>query len=105
VIAACDAVLDRLTDAVIRYEVQALAEQGPGGGSREAAAADMTAELTDARSAAGAVAGMSAAAAPAMTEIEELRDGMSGRTELSEEDAGPWRDARDQLKSWCEGWA
>ena len=99
---ACDAVEEELTDAVIRYEVQALAEQGPGGGDRAAAGADMTAAMDRARAEAGAVPGLAAAAAPAMAEVVALRDGMAVREVLDEEDAEAWRDARDRLEAWCE---
>jgi hypothetical protein len=100
---ACAAVDDELTDAVIRYEVQALAEDGPGGGDRAAAGRDMSAALDRARQAAGTVPGLAEAAAPAMAEAAALRDGMATRPELDEEDAEPWRDARDRLEAWCEG--
>lgn len=98
---ACTTVLEGLAHAVIRYEVESLAEDGPGGGDRAAVAADMSAELADARAAAAAVAGLAAVAAPVMTAVAQLRDGMPDRAELSAQDAGPWREARDRLQDWC----
>jgi hypothetical protein len=99
---ACAAVEEELTDAVIRYEVQALAEEGPGGGDRAAAGADMDAAVQRARVEAGTVSGLAAAAAPAMAEAVALRDGLAVREDLDEEDAEAWRDARDRLEAWCE---
>jgi hypothetical protein len=51
---------------------------------------------------AGSVPGLAAAAAPAVAELGALRDGMAVRQDLEEDDAGPWRVARDRLESWCE---
>ena len=100
---ACDAVQEALADGVIRYEVQALSEEGLSGGDRSAAWADIGTAMDDAARAAGGVPGLAAAAAPAMTELTALRDGMSTRPHLDEEDAAPWRVARKELRSWCAG--
>jgi hypothetical protein len=100
---ACAAVEEALTDAVVRYEVQALAEDGlAGGGDRAGAAADMDAAMDRAARESGRVPGLTDAAAPVMVEVARLRDGLWVRTDLDEDDAGPWRDARDRLESWCE---
>ncbi len=98
---ACRAVDEALADAVVRYEVQALAEDGFGGGDRAAAWADMGEAMDRAVRAADAVPGLPAAAAPVVAELAALRDGMAARTDLDEEDAEPWRDARDRLEDWC----
>ncbi|GAB3360961.1 hypothetical protein [Modestobacter lapidis] len=103
---ACADVEKALTGGVARYEVQALAEEGlGGGGSRAAAELEMDAALDRAGRAAGAVPGLAAAAAPAMTELAILRDGLAVRADLDEDDAGPWRDARDLLETWCDAQA
>jgi hypothetical protein len=101
---ACRAVEDALADAVARYEVQALAEDGlAGGGDRTAAWTDMGKAMERAVREAGAAPGLAAAAAPVVAELAALRDGMAVRTDLDEEDAEPWRDARDRLEDWCDG--
>jgi hypothetical protein len=101
VVAACDDVVEALTDAVTRYEVEALSE-GAGGGDRTATAADMRAAWEQARAAADrGGAALSAAAAPAMTEVTVLHDGLAVRVTLDESDADPWRDARETLQDWC----
>lgn len=100
---ACDAVQEALADGVIRYEVQALSEEGLSGGvDRTAAWTDMGTAMENAALASGGVPGLAAAAAPAMAELDALRDGMAARTDLDEDDAGPWRTARNQLESWCD---
>lgn len=99
---ACTAVQEALTDAVARYEVQALAEDGLGSGDRAAAGEEMTAAMDRAVREAGRVPGLAVAAAPAVAELGELRDGMAVREDLDEDDAGPWREARDRLEGWCE---
>jgi hypothetical protein len=99
---ACDAVLEALADGVIRYEVQALSEEGVSGGDRGDAWTDMTTALQDAARAANSVPGLAAAAAPAMAELAALRDGMATRTDLDEEDAALFRQARNELESWCD---
>ena len=101
---ACDAVQEALADGVVRYEVQALSEEGLSGGvDRTAAWTDMGTAMDAAAGAAAGVPGLAAAAAPAMSELDALRDGMATRTDLDEDDAGPWRTARNQLESWCDG--
>jgi hypothetical protein len=101
---ACDAVQEALADGVVRYEVQALSEEGLSGGvDRSAAWTDMGTAMENAARAAAGVPGLAAAAAPAMTELAALRDGMTARTDLDEDDAGPWRAARNELESWCDG--
>jgi hypothetical protein len=100
---ACAAVEEAVIDAVARYEVQALAEDGVGGGNRTAAWSDMGEAMDRAVREAAAVPGLAAAAAPAMAEVAALRDGMAARTTLDEDDAEPWRDARDRLETWCDG--
>jgi hypothetical protein len=98
--AACADVLEALTDAVIRYEMAALAEAS-GSGSRAAAAADMLALIERARAAAGSQAGVLSAAAPAIEAVVALRGGLDSRPTLDEDDAGPWRGPRDDLQAWC----
>jgi hypothetical protein len=108
---ACDQVEEALIDAVARYEVLALAEDGLGSGDRTAAWTDMGEAMDRAALsagtvpglAAGTVPGLAAAAAPAMAEVAALRDGLAFRTTLDEDDAEPWRDARDRLEAWCDG--
>jgi hypothetical protein len=100
---ACDAVQEALADGVIRYEVQALSESGVSGGDRTAAYADMSTAIDDAALAADDVPGLAAAASPAITELVVLRDGMAVRVTLDEDDAAPWRLARNELESWCDG--
>ena len=80
VAAACADVLDALTDAVIRYEVAALAE-GAGSGSRSAAAAEMLAAIERARAAASSQAGVPSAAAPAINAVDRsaAADSTAGR--------------------------
>ena len=63
VAAACAVVLDSLTEAVIRYEVAALAESA-GSGSRSAAATEMLTAIEAARTAASSQGGLPSAAAP-----------------------------------------
>ncbi|MGY1661854.1 hypothetical protein ACI78Q_11615 [Geodermatophilus sp. SYSU D00705] len=105
VVAACDEVVEELTDAVTRYEVEALSE-GAGGGDRSAAAADMRAAWQQAEDAAQrGGAGLSAAAAPAMAAVTVLHDGLAVRVTLDESDADPWRDARESLQAWCRAQA
>ena len=98
--AACAHVLEALTDAVIRYEMAALAEAS-GSGSRPGAAADMLALIDRARAAAGTQAGMPSAAAPAINAVIALRGGLDSRATLDEDDAAPWRGPRDDLQAWC----
>lgn len=100
--AACEAVEEALADAVVRYEVEALAEDGLGGGDRTAAWTDMGEALDRAAREAGAAPGLADAAAPALAEIAALRDGMAARPALDEDDAQPWRDARNRLEAWCD---
>jgi hypothetical protein len=101
VVVACDDVVEALTDAVARYEVEALSE-GAGGGDRAAAAADMRAAWQQAWAAADrGGAGLPGAAAPAMSEVTALHDGLATRATLDESDADPWRDARETLQDWC----
>jgi len=102
---ACDAVEEEMADAVVRYEVQALSEDGVSGGDRTAAWTDMDQALDRATQEAGAVPGLADAAAPALAEIAALRDGLSVRITLVAADADPWRDARDLLETWCDGQA
>jgi len=98
---ACDDVIDAMTEAVISYETLALAEGG-GGGNREATAAEMRTAWYQAQEAADRMgAGLPSAAQPALTEITALHDGLATRQVLDESDADPWRDARDELESWC----
>ncbi|NEK57902.1 hypothetical protein GCU56_08465 [Geodermatophilus sabuli] len=98
---ACADVVGALTDAVVRYEAVALAE-GASGGDRTAAAADMRASWQEARAAADRVgAGLPAAAAPALTAVTVLHDGLATRAILDESDADQWRDAREALQDWC----
>ena len=104
VVAACSEVLDALTDAVIRYEVAALAEDA-GSGSRSAASADMLADIERARTAANSQGGVPSAAAPAINAVIALRGGLASRATLDEEDAAPWRGVRDDLRSWCQAQA
>jgi hypothetical protein len=101
----CDAVQESLADAVIRYEVQALSEDGVSGRDRSAARADMGTAMDAAVRAAVGVPGLAAAAAPALAELTALRDGMATRADLDEGDAEPWRAARNRLESWCDGQA
>lgn len=96
----CADILEALTDAVIRYETAALAEDS-GSGSRSAAAADMLALIERARAAALSQAGVPSAAAPAINAVIALRGGLDSRVTLDEEDAGPWRGPRDDLQEWC----
>jgi hypothetical protein len=98
--AACADVLEALTDAVIRYEMTALAEES-GSGSRSGAAADMLALIERARAAAGSQAGVVSAAAPAIDAVIALRGGLDSRATLDEDDAAPWRGPRDDLQAWC----
>jgi hypothetical protein len=98
--AACADVLEALTDAVIRYEMTALAEES-GSGSRSGAAADMLALIERARAAAGSQAGVASAAAPAIDAVIALRGGLDSRATLDEDDAAPWRGPRDDLQAWC----
>ena len=100
VAAACADVLEALTDAVIRYEMVALAERS-GSGSRPTAAADMLALIERARAAATSQAGVPSAAAPAINAVIALRGGLDSRATLDEEDAAPWRGPRDDLQAWC----
>jgi hypothetical protein len=100
VAAACADVLEALTDAVIRYEMAALAERS-GSGSRSRAAAEMLALIEDARAAAGSQAGVPSAAAPAIDAVIVLRGGLGSRPTLDEDDAAPWRGPRDDLQAWC----
>ena len=79
VAAACADVLEALTDAVIRYEMMALAEAS-GSGSRSVAAAEMLALIERARAAAYSQAGVPSAAAPAINSVIALRA-----------DSTPWR--------------
>ena len=104
VVAACTEVLDALTEAVIRYEVAALAEDA-GSGSRSAAAADMLADIERARTAANSQGGVPSATAPAINAVIALRGGLASRATLDEEDAAPWRGVRDDLRSWCQAQA
>jgi outer membrane biosynthesis protein TonB len=98
---ACDDVIGDMTEAVISYETLALAEGG-GGGNRPATAAEMRAAWHRAQEAAEQMgAGLPSAAQPAMTEITALHDGLATREVLDESDADPWRDAREELQSWC----
>ncbi|WP_209306321.1 hypothetical protein [Blastococcus sp. CT_GayMR19] len=99
--AACTDVLDALTEAVIRYEVVALAEAA-GSGSRAAASADMLTHIERARTAASSQGGLPSAAAPAINAVIALRGGLDSRATLDEEDAAPWRGVRDDLQSWCQ---
>jgi 2-oxoglutarate dehydrogenase E2 component (dihydrolipoamide succinyltransferase) len=100
VAAACAVVLDSLTEAVIRYEVAALAE-GSGSGSRSAAATEMLTAIEAARTAASSQGGLPSAAAPAINAVIDLRGGLDSRPALDEEDAAPWRGLRDDLQAWC----
>jgi hypothetical protein len=100
-VAACTDVLDALTEAVIRYEVVALAEAA-GSGSRAAASADMLADIERARTAASSQGGLPSAAAPAINAVIALRGGLDSLATLDEEDAAPWRGVRDDLQSWCQ---
>jgi 2-oxoglutarate dehydrogenase E2 component (dihydrolipoamide succinyltransferase) len=100
VAAVCADVLEALTDAVIRYEMAALAEAS-GSGSRSRAAAEMLALIERAREAAGSQAGVPSAAAPAIDAVIALRGGLDSRATLDEEDAAPWRGPRDDLQAWC----
>jgi hypothetical protein len=103
VVAACADVVDALTDAVARYEVEALSE-GAGGGDRTAAASDMRTAWQRARDAAArGGAGLPGAAAPALAAVTALHDGLATRETLDESDADPWRDARETLQAWCRG--
>jgi len=98
---ACDGVIDALTDAVISYETLALAEGG-GGGDRTAAAAEMREAWHRAQAAADRMgAGLPSAARPAMAAVTALHDGLGTREVLDESDADAWRDAREELQSWC----
>jgi 2-oxoglutarate dehydrogenase E2 component (dihydrolipoamide succinyltransferase) len=98
--AACADVLEALTDAVIRYEMTALAEAS-GSGSRSAAAADMLALIERARAAAYSQAGVPSAAAPAINSVIALRAGLDTLATLDGDDAAPWRGPRDDLQAWC----
>jgi hypothetical protein len=90
-----------MTEAVISYEVLALAE-GAGGGDRRATAADMRAAWQQARTAADRMGdGLPSAAGPALTAITALHDGLGTREVLDESDADSWREARENLQSWC----
>jgi hypothetical protein len=100
VAAACAVVLEALTDAVIRYEMAALAEAS-GSGSRSVAAAEMLALTERARAAASSQPGVPSAAAPAINAVIELRDGLDTRATLDEDDAATWRGPRDDLQAWC----
>ena len=100
VAAACAVVLDSLTEAVIRYEVAALAE-GAGSGSRSAAATEMLTAIEAARTAASSQGGLPSAAAPAINAVIDLRGGLDSRPALDEQDAAPWRGLRDDLRAWC----
>jgi hypothetical protein len=98
---ACDDVVAALTDAVLSYEVVALAEGG-GGGDRLSAAAEMRTAWSRAREAADVVgAGLPAAAAPALAAVTALHDGLGTRATLDESDADAWREAREGLQDWC----
>ncbi len=98
---ACDDVVAALTEAVISYEMLALAEGG-GDGDRTSTAADMRAAWHQARTAADRMgAGLPSAAGPALSAITALHDGLSTREVLDESDADPWHDARENLQSWC----
>lgn len=98
---ACDGVIEALTDAVIGYETLALAEGG-GGGDRAAAAAEIRAAWHRAQQAANRMgAGLPSAARPAMAAVTALHDGLATREVLDESDADPWREAREELQSWC----
>jgi hypothetical protein len=98
---ACDDVIAAMTEAVISYETLALAEGG-GGGDRTATAAEMRTAWYRAQEAADQMgAGLPSAAQPAMAEITALHDSLGTREVLDESDADPWRDARDELESWC----
>jgi hypothetical protein len=98
--AACAVVLESLTEAVIRYEVAALAE-GAGSGSRSAAATEMLTAIERARAAATSQVGLPSAAAPAINAVIDVRGGLDSRPVLDEEDAAPWRGVRDDLQAWC----
>ena len=98
--AACADVLEALTDAVIRYEMAALAERS-GSGSRSGAAADMLALIERARVAAAGPPGVPSASAPAIDAVIALRSGLDSRVTLDEDDAEPWRGPRDDLQEWC----
>jgi hypothetical protein len=98
--AACADVLEALTDAVIRYEMTALAEAS-GSGSRSVAAAEMLALIERARAAAHSQAGVPSAAAPAINSVIALRAGLDTLATLDEDDAAPWRGPRDDLQAWC----
>ena len=100
VAAACADVLEALTEAVVRYEVAALAEDA-GSGSRSVAAAEMLAAIERARTAINSQGGLPSAAAPAISAVIALRGGLNTRATLDKEDAAPWRGARDDLQSWC----
>ena len=100
VAAACADVLEALTDAVIRYEMTALAEAS-GSGSRSVAAAEMLALIERARAAAYSQAGVPSAAAPAINSVIALRGGLDTLATLDEDDAAPWRGPRDDLQAWC----
>jgi 2-oxoglutarate dehydrogenase E2 component (dihydrolipoamide succinyltransferase) len=100
VAAVCADVLEALTDAVIRYEMTALAERS-GSGSRSGAAAEMLALIERARAGANSQAGVPSAAAPAINAVIALQGGLASRATLDEEDAAPWRGPRDDLQAWC----
>jgi hypothetical protein len=98
---ACDDVVTAMTEAVMSYETVALAEGG-GGGDRTAAAADMRAAWDRARATAGRMGGgLLSAAGPALAALTALHDGLGTREVLDESDADPWRNAREDLQSWC----
>jgi hypothetical protein len=98
--AACAEVVAAMTEAVMSYEAVAMAE-GAGGGDREAAA-EMWAAWQQAKAAADEMgAGLPSAAAPALTALTELHDGLGTREVLDASDADQWREAREELQSWC----
>jgi hypothetical protein len=98
---ACAEVVEALSDAVVSYEVVALAEGG-GSGDRTTAATEMRAAWEQARAAADrGGGGLPAAAAPAMAAVTGLHDGLATRATLDESDADAWRDAKEALQDWC----
>jgi hypothetical protein len=100
--AACAEVVAAMTEAVMSYETVAMAEAA-GGGNREAAAAEMRAAWQQAKAAAdGMGAGLPSAAAPALTALTALHDGLGTREVLDASDADQWREAREELQSWCQ---
>jgi outer membrane biosynthesis protein TonB len=101
---ACADVVAAMTEAVMTYETLALAEGG-GEGDRVTAAAEMREAWHRAQDAADRMgAGLPQAAAPALTALTALHDGLGTRAVLDESDADPWRAAREDLQSWCRTW-